>query len=246
VSISICKYNGTSWNQAYPSPIETGLSSITIDKTNTPYLIINSGTWKGLVLKYSGGGWVSLGATPASPLNFNPAAIIVDSTGTPYIAYGGNLLEYNGSAWIYIESSLGFVSGAGKVGTSPLGSDNFAIGSSGKIYFEFLQGDGQTYGSSLFVQSVGCTQVPLATWQINLTNKAITLYPNPAKNEVYFSTELHNTSVRIIGEDGRVLYEDVHFSGNSINTTSLSNGFYLVQITTDKGESSFKKLLISR
>ncbi len=104
-----------------------------------------------------------------------------------------------------------------------------------------------TYPGSMMVRPLlGSPTGPASVNNMEEPKTDITLYPNPAKNEVYFSAELHNATIRIIGEDGRVLYEDAHFSGNSINTSSLSTGFYFVQITSDKGESIFKKLLISK
>jgi hypothetical protein len=74
----------------------------------------------------------------------------------------------------------------------------------------------------------------------------ITLYPNPAQNEVNLSGNIHDAVVRIMGADGRILFEDDNFSGTSINTSYLPNGFYIVQVTPKGKETVFKKLLISR
>lgn len=101
-------------------------------------------------------------------------------------------------------------------------------------------------GSLMIRPLLGSPSGPAGISNINAPKDEITLYPNPAKNEVHLSGALNNSAVRILGEDGRVLYEDAHFSGNSINTTTLPNGFYLVQITTEKGETTFKKMIISK
>ncbi|HTA84129.1 MAG TPA: T9SS type A sorting domain-containing protein, partial [Bacteroidia bacterium] len=74
----------------------------------------------------------------------------------------------------------------------------------------------------------------------------IVLYPNPAQNSVTLGGDISNAAVRIVGADGRVLYEDDNFSGNTVNTSFLPNGFYIVQITPKGKETVFKKLLISK
>ncbi|HSY77427.1 MAG TPA: T9SS type A sorting domain-containing protein, partial [Bacteroidia bacterium] len=105
-----------------------------------------------------------------------------------------------------------------------------------------------TYNGSLMVRPIMASPTLVAgvnNIDAPPTNE-ITLYPNPAKNEVMLSGNLHNALVRLMGADGRVLYTDEHYSGNSINTSTLPNGFYLVQITSEKGETTFRKLLISR
>jgi hypothetical protein len=74
----------------------------------------------------------------------------------------------------------------------------------------------------------------------------VTIYPNPAQNEVTLNGDLRNATVRLMGADGRALFEDDNFSGNTINTSLLPNGFYIVQITPRGKQTVFKKLLISK
>jgi len=104
-----------------------------------------------------------------------------------------------------------------------------------------------TYNGTAMVRPlVGSPKGPASIETLNTTPTDITLYPNPARNEVYLSAEMHNVTLRILGEDGRVLYTADHFSGNRISTADLPNGFYLVQLTTEKDETTFKKMMISR
>ena len=74
----------------------------------------------------------------------------------------------------------------------------------------------------------------------------IIIYPNPAQNELHLSSDLKNSLIRIMAEDGKIVYENEHFSGNAVNTSYLPNGFYIVEVTTPGKATSFRKLMIER
>jgi len=81
------------------------------------------------------------------------------------------------------------------------------------------------------------------------------LYPNPSNGK--FTIQIDNGQLTMDNEKMQVSVYNVVgeriLSQSSIVNSQLSidlgdvpNGFYLVQITSDKGDSSFKKLLISK
>lgn len=87
----------------------------------------------------------------------------------------------------------------------------------------------------------------LATTDIKTPLETISLYPNPAKNMVTLSSSVPaNTMLKIMGADGREYVSNNNFYGNSINTSSLPSGFYIVEITPSNGQTSYQKLLIQK
>lgn len=89
----------------------------------------------------------------------------------------------------------------------------------------------------------------LATQDVALNESSVSLYPNPAKNEVFIKTKdagQKKVSVSIYDASGRKLSEQmVRTDADSINTSALSNGVYII-----KGEgigiNFSKKLLIKK
>ncbi len=87
----------------------------------------------------------------------------------------------------------------------------------------------------------------LSTTNVKDTYETLSIYPNPAKDEVRLSQAMpSNTTLRIYSADGREYLKNTGFYGNSINTSTLSAGFYIVEITTSEGKSFYQKLLIQR
>jgi len=81
----------------------------------------------------------------------------------------------------------------------------------------------------------------------NQNQNSVTLYPNPATDEISLSPAMKpNTVVRIYGADGRLWHQDENFSGTSLNTAALPSGCYIVQIIPKDSKEQYKKLLISR
>ncbi len=77
--------------------------------------------------------------------------------------------------------------------------------------------------------------------------ESLSIYPNPASNSVTLSITMPaNTILKMFTEDGRECLNNSHFSGNSINTSSLPAGFYIVEVTPDNGKTYYQKLLIQR
>ena len=79
------------------------------------------------------------------------------------------------------------------------------------------------------------------------STSAVNLYPNPASNLVTISSSMPgNTVLKIFSSDGRECMSSNNFCGNSINTSSLSAGFYIVELTSPGAQTFYRKLLIQR
>lgn len=87
----------------------------------------------------------------------------------------------------------------------------------------------------------------LQTSNVQDSYETLSIYPNPAKDLVTLSRAMPaNTILRIITADGREYLKNNDFSGNSINTSSLPAGFYIIEVTTSGGKAFYQKLLIQR
>ncbi len=73
----------------------------------------------------------------------------------------------------------------------------------------------------------------------------VTIYPNPASNQLYFSTTEEISSISIHSINGQLL-QKIETPKTSINTSELTEGTYFMNITTDKNELIHKKFVISR
>lgn len=58
--------------------------------------------------------------------------------------------------------------------------------------------------------------------------KEMNLYPNPAADKVYFSTNFNDVKVTVSDITGRVLYNSANFSGNSLDISGFSSGVYIL------------------
>jgi len=77
--------------------------------------------------------------------------------------------------------------------------------------------------------------------------QTLSIYPNPATNKVSLSLTMPgNTDLKIFTADGRECMNNTDFSGNSIDTSVLPAGFYIVEVTLSSGKTYYQKLLIQR
>ncbi|GAB5401727.1 MAG: hypothetical protein Aureis2KO_33120 [Aureisphaera sp.] len=72
------------------------------------------------------------------------------------------------------------------------------------------------------------------------------LFPNPAQNEVQVVSERFNSAmVDVLTINGAVVIDNVTIQENkSLDVSSLSQGIYLVQVTTTEGNRSLQRLVI--
>jgi len=108
-----------------------------------------------------------------------------------------------------------------------------------------------TYAGSLMMRPVfghvNSHGPVLSTSELTPAPEAIGLYPNPANNRVTLSSAMPaNTILKVYAIDGRECISNMNFYGNSINTSMLSPGFYVVEITPADGQAFYQKLLIQR
>ncbi len=71
----------------------------------------------------------------------------------------------------------------------------------------------------------------------------ISIYPNPAKDMLYF-TGLDNSHVSILTTSGRIIMQKNNFSGSHLDISNLSQGVYIVNVRTNKGQYIRKKIMI--
>ena len=67
----------------------------------------------------------------------------------------------------------------------------------------------------------------------SMTETAITLFPNPAQNEIQLIGALANSSLYIIDVAGNVVVSTKTYSANvKVDTSSLANGYYIVKLVS--------------
>jgi endonuclease I len=84
----------------------------------------------------------------------------------------------------------------------------------------------------------------LKTPEINLET-LITVYPNPAKDVLHINVNdaIIINEVSLYSFNGQLIKKDKELSGNKLDITSLSKGFYFVNISTNKGVLT-KKVIV--
>ena len=88
--------------------------------------------------------------------------------------------------------------------------------------------------------SNNCSVLDVDTFTIN----EISLYPNPAKNQIQFSNiEGVSAEIRIFNVLGKQVFQQSKITEKSIDISSFNKGIYLVKITID-GKSKTQKLVI--
>ncbi|MCY1720795.1 endonuclease [Prolixibacteraceae bacterium Z1-6] len=85
------------------------------------------------------------------------------------------------------------------------------------------------------------TSAPL----VSKSKNEVTIYPNPAGDQLNFSTTEEISSVEIFSANGQ-LKQQIKNPATSINTSGLTDGIYFITITTDENELIHKKFVISR
>ncbi|WP_283642128.1 reprolysin-like metallopeptidase [Croceibacter atlanticus] len=85
----------------------------------------------------------------------------------------------------------------------------------------------------------------LTTNDVTLTNDII-MYPNPSNTTVNFSfSNSKNLDVKLFDMLGRsVLKTTLSQANNTVNVSNLATGAYLVQIKTDNGKTTTKRLIV--
>ncbi|WP_281337077.1 T9SS type A sorting domain-containing protein [Flavobacterium eburneipallidum] len=74
----------------------------------------------------------------------------------------------------------------------------------------------------------------------NIQSPKLTLYPNPATNQLYFSSSDQKINTVTIYNLTGALVKTISNVSEAIDVSNLSNGSYLVKVTTDKGSFTQK------
>lgn len=79
-------------------------------------------------------------------------------------------------------------------------------------------------------------------------NQAISIYPNPAKNEVFLRSSRNiseNGNVEVFDNSGKLVSQQKMSATNSINIQKLPNGIYTVKVTVS-GEQHCSRLIVEK
>ena len=105
------------------------------------------------------------------------------------------------------------------------------MGGNAGIYFD--------YNLPIITNTVNTIVVENMGVRVN-ENNMVTIYPNPVGNELNIRGEgIEIGNVAIYNLHGAKVYEQTYAS-ETINTSGLSSGLYILSVTSDKGTSQFK------
>ena len=89
---------------------------------------------------------------------------------------------------------------------------------------------------------------PLSAQTSAATDLSFSIYPNPAKDEIFISLQNTNTvaKVEIFDVTGRVVFSTANYTSNlPVNISTLSNGIYTLKVMKE-GKQMAKKIIIER
>jgi hypothetical protein len=72
----------------------------------------------------------------------------------------------------------------------------------------------------------------------------ITVYPNPAKNELHISGHTDNTQIEIYDMYGKLMFKQQIYKNTPLNTSVLKQGMYLLRIIENEEKISIRKISI--
>lgn len=112
-------------------------------------------------------------------------------------------------------------------------------------YNNYIQGAAKAY--NLTATYSACSQTPLSTKEAN-TNDLYFNVINPAKNNIITKTNISRaqiTQIRLFDNSGRLI-KDFSDQNNveNLNISGITSGNYLLMVTTKKGETYTKKIII--
>lgn len=75
---------------------------------------------------------------------------------------------------------------------------------------------------------------------IDELENSISLYPNPANNQLYFTTREVVSTIQIFSVDGKLILSNPAIFNNQIDISNLQSGTYIIKITTASGNFTSK------
>ena len=109
-----------------------------------------------------------------------------------------------------------------------------------KEYFAWSNDDHSSWRSSAKLGVITLISTPLRIE--TPISKEIVIYPNPAKDFLYFNGLPYNQRIEIINLEGKVIKSEI-ISNNSVNINSLQSGVYIVKFNNQINSS---KLFIKK
>ena len=99
-------------------------------------------------------------------------------------------------------------------------------------------GDGVALGFNGTAPDIGAYEYmsPVGVARISENNNLI-IFPNPAKNEIYFSEDLINSNYQIISATGVIVKSGV-IDGNKLSLMKLIDGIYFIKIIDNKSSET--------
>lgn len=157
--------------------------------------------------------------TGASPINLS--AVLLDSNGD--FAWGSEILPV-----------ATFAAAKGRI------SLNRPVNNQGVVVFteEKTSGENKIYAQN-FATAV------LATESFHLQDDAVKLFPNPTSAQITIAGKSQISSISIFNAAGQKVYENAfaNLMQADVDTTSWSNGIYMVKVSTADGKTSAHKLV---
>lgn len=183
------------------------------------------------------------------PPTATPISCGAGTSGNYYL--GGNDVVYaytpttDGAISIQLPSALGwtglfvYTSCAG-IGAAPYAC-NCSSAAGNRTINNMAVTAGQTYyivisswpSPQTIAYTLNVTQSNLDNSEFN-SNKTVTLYPNPVRQELFLETDASIKNVSIISVNGQRLVANL-LNNSSINVDGLSAGFYILEMTTEEG-----------
>lgn len=133
--------------------------------------------------------------------------------------HGSTLTAVSGYSYQWLDCNSGYapVNGENTNSFNPVQNGNYAV--------KVTSPAGCTDTSACFsINNVNIDKIEL--------NQLISIYPNPATEEINIQSSLDIHSVRILDLQGKEL---IQTKGDKVTISSLSTGIYLIEITTAKG-----------
>ncbi len=110
-----------------------------------------------------------------------------------------------------------------------------------KEYNDYISLSGNNKPPFLFCNNIELDYTNIPT-DITLNISPINIYPNPSKSGIIFiNTNLIIHNIAIYNVNGILLYQNQYVG--HIDLSHLDNGIYIIQITTNEGNFSFKQII---
>jgi Secretion system C-terminal sorting domain len=245
--VTVKKFENDTWQSVGLVSFSTGIpyvATLDFESNNIPYVAYidlfpeDNDATKSSIIKFENNSWQLVGPQYFAPGLSESLSFTLDANDVPYVTFNdfsnefkASVMKFNGNSWEYV----------GAPGFSLTNSDYTSIGidSNGIIYVAFMDWGWPAVGKITVMKYDPTTAADTQ----DLTN--ITLYPNPADNEVTIANFHATATLTVTDMTGKVLHQLTNQDQTTLNTSGFANGIYLVEITT-VNESTIKKLVVNR